>query len=92
MVGKQANSFGCKDIISNWMSKPGPARQVEDVEIVDAMKKWMSRHDEPCVRADEVSKLVDLGTQQCRDRLMLLHDEGVVEFKKSGSGKVWWLS
>lgn len=74
------------------VSKPGPARQVKDIEIIQAIKEWQREHDEPVVKAEELSTVLDIGPQQCRDRLRELHTEGVVEFKRSGSGKVWWVA
>lgn len=76
----------------NWMSKPGPEKRVSDLELLKAMERWMKLTDEPVVRAGEVSILVELGKQQCRDRLKKMAREGLVDYKQSGSGKVWWIS
>jgi len=62
-------------------------RKVSDDKIIQAIKS----HPEPVVSAEDVGNAVDLSRQAANERLRMLHNEGVTEKKKVGSGQVWWV-
>jgi DNA-binding Lrp family transcriptional regulator len=70
-----------------WMSKPGPKQRVSDDRIVWAIKQANG----PAASTSEIAEEVGLSTTQTRERLGELKRANIVESKKFGSGKGWWV-
>jgi Mn-dependent DtxR family transcriptional regulator len=47
--------------------------------------------DDPVFTAKEIAERVSVDAPRVRDYLNQMHQDGVVQFKRAGSGKVWWL-
>jgi len=68
--------------------KPGPDRQVTDVEIL----KELRNHYSPAMNAAEIAAELPVARQTVDKRLRSLADEGLVNTRKVGTVRVWWLS
>ena len=68
--------------------KPGPDRQVTDKDILTELRK----HYSPAMNAAEIAEEVSVSRQTVDKRLRDLDDEGLVNTRKVGRVRVWWLS
>lgn len=68
--------------------KPGPDRQVTDMQIL----KELRNHYSPAMNAAEIAKELPVARQTIDKRLRSLADEGFVNTRKVGTVRVWWLS
>jgi len=75
----------------DWMTR-GRQRTVSDLEIIKTIEGVMHESGDPCVTVKEVEPHLQIGRQQVNDRMEMMQQEGIVDYKKSGSGKVWWVN
>lgn len=69
------------------MSEPGRTPEVTDEEILAVFRE----SDEPVLTAGEVAARLPIGRRGVHDRLVDLHDRGVLGRKNVGPRTVWWL-
>ena len=48
--------------------------------------------EDPFLSTTEVADELDYSQPGIRDRLFSLHEEGVLETKKTGGTRIWWLT
>lgn len=70
------------------MPRPGPAKQVTDDELVEAIKTINDRFATPV----EIADLVGLSPEHCRKRLKKLREDGVLDSKAAGNATAYWIA
>mgnify|MGYP002338732209 CR=1 FL=1 len=70
------------------MANPGPDRQATNKQILREIRN----HYSPAVGASEVADRIDVSRQTVDRHLRELADEGLVNTRKIGRVRVWWLS
>ena len=61
---------------------------VSDAEILSTFVDSV----DPVLSAPEVSESLSIGTQGTYQRLRELHDRGLLDTKKVGQGRAWWIT
>ena len=61
---------------------------MSDGDIVDILKQT----EEHFLKVSEIAADAPIGEKQVNNRLQRLEEEGVLNYKDVGSGRVWWLS
>jgi len=69
-------------------NRPGPDRQLNDVDVLDTI------HDiyGPAVGTSEVADRLGVERQTADKYLRRLSEDGLVNTRKIGRARVWWLS
>jgi len=70
------------------MANPGPDRQATNKQILREVRN----HYSPAVGASEVAERVEVSRQTVDRHLRNLEEEGLVNTRKIGRVRVWWLS
>ena len=70
------------------MATPGPDRQATNRQIL----KEIRNHYSPAVGASEIADRIEVSRQTVDRHLRELDDEGLVNTRKIGRVRVWWLS
>ncbi|GAA0242388.1 HTH domain-containing protein [Haladaptatus pallidirubidus] len=59
---------------------------------LDAVLRAMREASDPVVTAKELSERLDCSSEAVRQKLVQLHDQGLIERRKVGAGAViWWI-
>lgn len=59
---------------------------------LDAVLRAMREASDPVVTAKELSERLDCSSEAARQKLVQLHDQGLIERRKVGAGAViWWI-
>jgi len=61
---------------------------MSDGDIVNIFKQT----EEHILKVGEIAADAPIGEKQVNNRLQRLEEEGVLDYKDVGSGRVWWLS
>jgi predicted transcriptional regulator len=69
-------------------NKPGPDPSISDEEVLRAIRDLYG----PAVGTSEVANRLDVVTQTADKYLRRLHEEGLINTRKIGRVRVWWLS
>ena len=70
------------------MSKPGPDRELDDVDVLRAVRDIYG----PAVGASEVADELGVQRQTADKYLRRLAEEGYIRTRMVGQSRVWWLS
>jgi len=70
------------------MANPGPDRQATNKQILLEVRN----HYSPAVGASEVAERIEVSRQTVDRHLRELDEEGLVNTRKIGRVRVWWLS
>ena len=68
--------------------KPGPEREATNTQILRAVRN----HYSPAVGASEVAERIEVSRQTVDRHLRDMDDEGLVNTRKIGRVRVWWLT
>lgn len=68
--------------------KPGPDRELDDVDIL----QFVSDAYGPAVGTSDVASHFDVRTQTASNYLNRLHKEGLLDTRKVGRARIWWLT